>query len=1707
MAVIGALRGVLSLDSAAFEAGAKRAQASMSQLQRTLTARGEQMQRIGRRLTAGLTAPVAAAGVASVAAARQLGELSNQARVAGVGVQRFKELSLASARFGVQQDKLADVLKDTNDKFGDYLQTGGGPLADFFEKIAPKVNLTRKAFEGLSSDQALQKYVTALRDANVSQAEMTFYLEALASDATLLLPVFDENGKAIDAMAARARELGLALDEGVIARSQKAAADIGVISDVIKTRFQAAAADLLPVFADLAERTIPVIERVVEGVQSLADWFQSLTPEAQRFAGVAVTLGAALGPVAVGLGLMVVAIAPLVTPIGLVVAGLAGLGAAAVYVATRWSDLRERLVAFGSDIAARAREMGAAFADLGQQWGASLIEAKLAIGETASALWASFRSTGQRIVEEFVAAFLELPQRLAGIAAEAWAAFTSGFETAAAGPTAEAEDIGARFAESYAIGIDGNSDRVTLAAREVGRRAVEAGLVSARADAPEIGAALVAGMVRGLEGGAAQLYAKAQEIADGVAARVRKVLQIQSPSRVMAEIGGFAGEGLAKGLAEKAQEVADAAESLANSAVAGLGTLVDDFGSVIGDGLFDSVEATFDRLEDRFKGFLSSISSVALSNPIKISLGLAEAGTGGLGDPTKSGFAGALGRATTSGIGGLFSIGKNVAAAGGGFGAVLGAVLPPVAAVAGLLSSFYKKPTTELLGSGYYLRQDGLADGANLGSASDIARALNLEAFGYEYTKTTGGFFGSANDYDREFSDAGEAGDALAAQFRDLTQATLESAEILGISIDRFEDYFAFLGDGARDLKFKLKDLSDEQAAAEVLRVMNIRLSEMIAFGSGLDRDLSGAIASADSAATDLVATLQSLAREGEEISETMVRLATGLVAVADAVDLTNRSTLGAGFAAADIADKVATAFGGLDTLAASVTDYVGRFFTAGEQTQIIVDRLTQALEPLGAALPKTREGFRALVEGADLTTDSGRALYATLIQSAAAFDEILPRVVELGDALQSAVGFAQDATAEAAQAAAGFARDFDRSASLWFRTAETLRDVIADLRGTDLGGRSGAQQLAANRAAFQAATDAARAGDQSAAAAIPDLARSFLASAQDQARTATEFRTVAAGVQNQVELLAGIATLEGANDQVIASLYQRQIEVLDNLSSVLQLEGLTGEDVAAFGSEVQSLLQDFDGTVAGMRSDLAGLERAISEARDFSFAQIEDQLQVTLDIIPSLEGVPPRLREALTEEASAIRQRFSFILRRNDLSPDLVYLAANEVSEASRALNVAVTETGLTPGLRALAVADLTQTREFLASVDWAEGTPLGLRALTTATELSRTLGVTLSADLGSAETRLLLEQRGDYIANVGLVYASDSVTDRLKTVLLDAADAGLRAATVNVAFGDALLTAEERAVLTQTKTRARRIVRAVVRGVGDLSEAELRFLADPAKASAPIVQVLSADVAVTDPERFDLLGRIVAAEGGTITIGGGVAFDPSAAFASALEDGIAGPADALTRALDGLRGSIEGERLAREAAIRAQEIAQEASSVSSQIAELEAQQSDVLGQVQSTFEEIRALERQTGARVLRDGTLGADGQFDGQDRAIYRISKSGEIIIRAKDLFGTEGQLQAFKPAFSELEKRILGQNYSGGGLEGQALQIGTELEALRVRLADLREAGAEAEAVGGSSMEADIAGMREEQSQYGSRQVHILEELRALMLKIDREGLLTR
>jgi len=178
-------------------------------------------------------------------------EVKNLSSLAGVSTDTFQKLAYGAKSVGIEQDKLGDILKDVNDKFGDFFSTGGGELKDFFDVIAPKVGVTADNFRRLSGPEALQLYVKSLEDAGVNQKQMTFYMEALADDSTALVPLLRNNGEAMKEMGEKAEKAGVIMSEKALNDSKKYSEELKKLEDQAAETGRSIALDLMPALTGL----------------------------------------------------------------------------------------------------------------------------------------------------------------------------------------------------------------------------------------------------------------------------------------------------------------------------------------------------------------------------------------------------------------------------------------------------------------------------------------------------------------------------------------------------------------------------------------------------------------------------------------------------------------------------------------------------------------------------------------------------------------------------------------------------------------------------------------------------------------------------------------------------------------------------------------------------------------------------------------------------------------------------------------------------------------------------------------------------------------------------------------------------------------------------------------------------------------------------------------------------------------------------------------------------------------------------------------------------------------------------------------------------------------------------------------------------------------------------------------------------------------
>ncbi|MGQ8277866.1 hypothetical protein ACUTD6_05770, partial [Acinetobacter baumannii] len=162
-----------------------------------------------------------ALGQMAIELAKADAQLNQLSRRAVTSAENFQIVAGAASAFGVEQEKLSDILADTSEKLGEYTSTKGGGAKDFFEMLANNTKMSAKEIDEFAKKlstmdtvDALGQITTKLDDMGATAAEKRFVLESLASDLGDLAPLFANNSELI-------KEYGDQLHEAGVVRTQE----------------------------------------------------------------------------------------------------------------------------------------------------------------------------------------------------------------------------------------------------------------------------------------------------------------------------------------------------------------------------------------------------------------------------------------------------------------------------------------------------------------------------------------------------------------------------------------------------------------------------------------------------------------------------------------------------------------------------------------------------------------------------------------------------------------------------------------------------------------------------------------------------------------------------------------------------------------------------------------------------------------------------------------------------------------------------------------------------------------------------------------------------------------------------------------------------------------------------------------------------------------------------------------------------------------------------------------------------------------------------------------------------------------------------------------------------------------------------------------------------------------------------------------------
>uniref|UniRef100_UPI0025952A9B hypothetical protein n=1 Tax=uncultured Rheinheimera sp. TaxID=400532 RepID=UPI0025952A9B len=128
-----------------------------------------------------------------------------------------------------------------------------------------------------------------------------------------------------------------------------------------------------------------------------------------------------------------------------------------------------------------------------------------------------------------------------------------------------------------------------------------------------------------------------------------------------------------------------------------------------------------------------------------------------------------------------------------------------------------------------------------------------------------------------------------------------------------------------------------------------------------------------------------------------------------------------------EIAQSLIELMGGIEEFSSATSDYFAAFYSESEQMAYMQKVINEQFKSLGVTVPKSRDGFKDLVDGLDLTTEAGQAMFAALMKLVPMMDEFYDAAEDAADAAKKAADEEKKLAAERSKYNASVRSDIAR--------------------------------------------------------------------------------------------------------------------------------------------------------------------------------------------------------------------------------------------------------------------------------------------------------------------------------------------------------------------------------------------------------------------------------------------------------------------------------------------------------------------------------------------------------------------------------------------------------------------------------------------------------------------------------------------------------
>lgn len=166
----------------------------------------------------------------------------------GVPIKQLSAMGYATETVGISTEQLSDQLKDVSEKIADAYVTGGGEANEALKQL----NLSAEDLNKLNPADQLLAIAKGLENVG-SRGERIKVMEDLANDATLLLPLLEDNAEGMRRLMAEAESLGVVIDQEMTQKAIAAKEQMRLFDASMDALGMTMAVELMPHITDFVK--------------------------------------------------------------------------------------------------------------------------------------------------------------------------------------------------------------------------------------------------------------------------------------------------------------------------------------------------------------------------------------------------------------------------------------------------------------------------------------------------------------------------------------------------------------------------------------------------------------------------------------------------------------------------------------------------------------------------------------------------------------------------------------------------------------------------------------------------------------------------------------------------------------------------------------------------------------------------------------------------------------------------------------------------------------------------------------------------------------------------------------------------------------------------------------------------------------------------------------------------------------------------------------------------------------------------------------------------------------------------------------------------------------------------------------------------------------------------------------------------------------